>query len=69
MPGARISSTHGTTRPTDPDTGAPDAVTYAMYHPAAALRQGSLKETMLVDMAGLPEVLIESRERRAAAVR
>jgi DNA polymerase len=67
MPGERISSTHGTTRQTDPETGAASATTYAMYHPAAALRQGSLKETMLVDMAGLPDVLIQSRERRAAA--
>jgi len=67
MPGERISSAHGTARPTSPDTGAPQSTTYAMYHPAAALRQGSLKETMLVDMAGLPEVLIQSRERRAVA--
>jgi DNA polymerase len=65
MPGARISSTHGTTRPADPETGATDATTYAMYHPAAALRQGTLKETMLTDMAGLPEVLIQARQRRA----
>jgi uracil-DNA glycosylase family 4 len=68
MPGARISATHGTARPTDPATGATDATTYAMYHPAAALRQGSLKETMLTDMCGLPDVLIEARERRAAKV-
>jgi uracil-DNA glycosylase len=67
MPGARISATHGTARPTDPETGAANATTYALYHPAAALRQGSLKETMLVDMAGLPEVLIAARERRAAS--
>ncbi|MGI8928820.1 MAG: uracil-DNA glycosylase family protein [Candidatus Limnocylindrales bacterium] len=67
MPGERISSAHGTARPTSPETGARQATTYAMYHPAAALRQGSLKETMLVDMAGLPEVLVKSRERRAAA--
>jgi len=66
MPGERISSAHGTARPTNPKTGAAQATTYAMYHPAAALRQASLKETMLVDMAGLPEVLIQSRERRAA---
>ncbi|MEX2547236.1 MAG: uracil-DNA glycosylase [Chloroflexota bacterium] len=65
MPGARISSTHGTTSPTDPETGAANAMVYAMYHPAAALRQGSLKETMLTDMCGLPEVLIQHRERRA----
>ena len=31
-----------------------------MYHPAAALRQQSLKETMLTDMCGLPDVLIQS---------
>jgi hypothetical protein len=67
MPGERISSTHGTARSTNPETGASNATTYAMYHPAAALRQGSLKETMLVDMAGLPEILIQSRERRALA--
>jgi hypothetical protein len=36
-----------------------------MYHPAAALRQQSLKETMLTDMCGLPDVLIQSREARA----
>ena len=66
MPGARISNTHGTIRPIDPDTGAANASVYAMYHPAAALRQGSLKETMLIDMAGVPDALIESRERRAA---
>jgi DNA polymerase len=67
MPGARISAVHGTTAPTNPETGARDATTYAMYHPAAALRQGSLKETMLADMCGLPDVLIEARQRRAPA--
>jgi DNA polymerase len=66
MPGARISATHGTTRATDPETGAPNATTYAMYHPAAALRQGSLKETMLIDMCGLPDVLVQARAQRAA---
>jgi uracil-DNA glycosylase len=64
-PGARIGATHGTLRPVDPETGASNAITYAMYHPAAALRQGSLKQTMLEDMCGLPDALIESRKRRA----
>src|SRR5687767_12819704 len=64
MPGARISQAHGTTSATPVETGAQNATTYAMYHPAAALRQHSLKETMLVDMCALPEVLIESRNRR-----
>jgi uracil-DNA glycosylase family 4 len=65
MPGARISGSHGTVRPVDPATGAGQAVAYAMYHPAAALRQGSLRQTMLQDMCGLPEALIRSRARRA----
>ena len=63
-PGARIGATHGTVKPIHPDTGATNAVMFAMYHPAAALRQGSLKQTMLADMANLPQVLIDSRERR-----
>lgn len=65
MPGARIGAAHGTERPIDPATGAPGATAYAMYHPAAALRQGSLRQTMLEDMCSLPEVLIRARERRA----
>jgi len=64
MPGARISAAHGTSRPTDPATGARDADTYAMYHPAAALRQYSLRETMLDDMCNLPDVLTQKRARR-----
>jgi uracil-DNA glycosylase family 4 len=70
QPGARISAAHGTARPVDPATGAPAAVTYAMYHPAAAFRQAALKETLFADMANLPEVLLEARtnrEQRAAA--
>ncbi len=65
-PGARIGATHGTVRPVGPESGAPDAVTFAMYHPAAALRQGSLKQTMLADMADLPQVLIDARDARRA---
>jgi uracil-DNA glycosylase len=67
MPGARIGGSHGTIRPVDPATGAPNALAYAMYHPAAALRQGALKQTMLEDVAGLPETLLRARERRAQA--
>jgi uracil-DNA glycosylase family 4 len=64
MPGARISSAHGTVRPVDPATGAGDALAYAMYHPAAAFRQNALKETLRADMAGIPEVLLRAREMR-----
>ena len=65
MPGERISSAHGTLRPVDPATGAANALTYALYHPAAALRQASLRQVMLNDMAGIPEALLEARSRRA----
>lgn len=68
MPGERIGSVHGTHRPVDSASGAPNALTYAMYHPAAALRQGSLKQTMLDDMTGIPAALLESRARRAAVL-
>jgi DNA polymerase len=65
MPGARISQVHGTVRPVDPATGARAARAFAMYHPAAALRQMSLKETMRDDMSRVPAALIASREERA----
>lgn len=71
MPGDRISRVHGTERSIDPSSGASAAVGYAMYHPAAALRQGALKETMQRDMAALPDVLSRSRvdrSQRAVAV-
>lgn len=67
MPGDRISRVHGTSRPIDPSTGARAATGYALYHPAAALRQGALKETMQRDMARVPEVLVRARSERAAA--
>jgi DNA polymerase len=67
MPGDRISRVHGTARPIDPATGARAATGYALYHPAAALRQGALKETMQRDMAAVPEVLVRARAERAAA--
>ena len=66
LPGARIAASHGTVRPLDQETGAPDAIAYPMYHPAAAFRQPGLKETLQADFAGLPDALIASRRRRAA---
>lgn len=67
MPGDRISRVHGTERPIEPSTGARAATGYALYHPAAALRQGALKETMQRDMARVPEVLIRARAERVGA--
>lgn len=65
MPGARIGQAHGTIRPVDPDTGASDALAFAMYHPAAAFRQQSLRDTMKLDMCSIPDTLLKAREKRA----
>ncbi|MFI5258038.1 MAG: uracil-DNA glycosylase family protein [Candidatus Limnocylindrales bacterium] len=65
-PGARIGQVHGTFRPADAASGAPEALTYAMYHPAAALHQGSLKATLFRDMEGVPAALLEARGRRSS---
>lgn len=67
MPGARIGQVHGTTRAADPETGARQAQVFAMYHPAAALHQGSLRQTLLDDMARVPGALVAARERREPA--
>ena len=67
MPGARIGQVHGTTRPADPETGARDALVFAMYHPAAALRTASIERESFEDIARVPSVLVRSRERREAA--
>ncbi len=64
MPGDRISRVHGTSRAIDPGSGASAATGYAMYHPAAALRQVGLKETMQRDMAAIPAMLIRARAER-----
>ena len=64
-PGARIGAVHGTFRGADPESGAAEALTYAMYHPAAALHQGSLKATLFRDMDGVPLALQEARRLRA----
>ena len=67
MPGARIGQVHGTTRPADPQTGARDALVFAMYHPAAALRTASIERESFEDVARVPAVLVQARELREAA--
>ncbi len=64
MPGARIGAVHGTARPVDPGTGAVQANAYAMYHPAAAFRQQALRETLQLDMTGIPAALESARSGR-----
>jgi DNA polymerase len=65
MPGARIGQVHGTTTPADPATGARDAMVFAMYHPAAALRTPALERDSLEDIARVPAVLQRARDGRA----
>ncbi len=65
LPGARIGQAHGTDHPAPPETGARDARICAMYHPAAAFRQGGLRQTMKVDMLAVPAALARSRRERA----
>ncbi|MEW6225987.1 MAG: uracil-DNA glycosylase [Chloroflexota bacterium] len=66
LPGARIGQVHGTAHPADPSTGARDALVFAMYHPAAALRTPALERESLEDVALVPATLLRSRELRAA---
>jgi uracil-DNA glycosylase len=65
MPGARIGQVHGTTAPADPETGARDALVFAMYHPAAALRTAAIEQESFEDVARVPAVLLRARDRRA----
>jgi uracil-DNA glycosylase family 4 len=64
MPGARISQAHGTIKAAPPETGARDALAFAMYHPAAALRATEIERASFVDMAAVPPALLDARARR-----
>lgn len=59
FPGERISRIHGQAR----RFGA--FVVVPMYHPAAALHQASLRETVEADMAKLPRIIDEARQTSA----
>lgn len=67
LPEARISAVHGQLR------RAGGRFVFPMYHPAAALHQASLRETLFADIRGLPAALLAAREaleaERVAAIR
>lgn len=67
MPGARISQVHGTWLKADPALGAPDALVYAMYHPAAADRSPEVMRQSRLDAESIPTALLEARRLRAAS--
>jgi len=64
MPGARIGQAHGTSQPVDPESGAANALVFAMYHPAAALRSPGVERDSFEDMRHVPEALVRARELR-----
>ena len=66
-PGERITQIHGTHAPAPEATGVRDALAYALFHPAAALRSTEVERQSYEDVAGLPKVLTLARERRSAA--
>jgi len=55
MPGVKISQVHGQMRRVG------NRFVIAMFHPAAALHQGSLKPAILHDFAQLPKLLEQAR--------
>ncbi|MBA7715666.1 hypothetical protein ES703_124720 [subsurface metagenome] len=54
FPGKSISKIHGTAQKRD------DIIYYAMYHPAAALHQQSLRQTIEADMLKIPSLLAQA---------
>ena len=55
FPGKTISKIHGTAQ-------TQNGITYfAMYHPAAALHQGNLRQTIEQDMLKLPQILAQAK--------
>jgi DNA polymerase len=55
FPGKSISKIHGTAQKRD------NIIYYAMYHPAAALHQQSLRQDIEADMRKIPALLAEAK--------
>ncbi len=62
FPGKTISKIHGTSQTQN------GIIYFAMYHPAAALHQGNLRQTIQQDMLKLPQILAKSKELRVKEV-
>ncbi len=65
MPGAKISAVHGQMRQIN------DRFVIAMFHPAAALHQASIKPAIMKDFAQLPKQLEQARSalKRTSSVK
>ncbi len=55
FPGKSISKIHGTAQKQD------NVIYYAMYHPAAALHQQSLRKVIEADMLKIPSILAQAK--------
>jgi uracil-DNA glycosylase family 4 len=55
FPGKSISKIHGTAQTQN------GIIYFAMYHPAAALHQGNLRQTIAQDMLKLPPLLLQAK--------
>jgi len=62
FPNEAISKVHGKAR------RAGDIICYPMYHPAAALHQGTLRQTIEDDMLRIPQVLAQNEKIAETAV-
>ena len=60
FPGKSISKIHGTAQKRD------NIIYYAMYHPAAALHQQSLRQAIEADMLKIPTLLAEAKNVQEA---
>jgi len=62
LPGARISEIHG--QPKRINLGEQTVVILPLFHPAAALYNGAMRETLIDDFAKLPNIIkqVETRE-------
>jgi DNA polymerase len=61
FPGARISAIHGQARKVD------GRLVVAMFHPAAALHQQSLRDTLIEDFKKLPRLIAQAQKETPAA--
>lgn len=58
VPGRKISEDHGRAFRRELD-GVGKRVFYALYHPAAALYNGSLRDTLITDFARIPKIIAQ----------
>ncbi len=65
FPTEKISQAHGKLL-VKSFAGFPTKYFYALYHPAAALYDGSMRETLMNDFKKIPKVLTEIQKRELA---